>query len=160
MFKRKKFNPTEPPARWLNCPRKATEVIVGNWSFLYNLLSDKFRYNLMILSWTVLCHIVSPLTQLKFQTHSYEYNDTINSDLIIKYLLEKFLAFKVPLSTNFDRNVPIECRFNMAMLIDSFKRNSYNVGSLGRVSKLLSKNCSRAIFHFSKKKRKKASALE
>lgn len=73
MYKRKKFDPTEPPPRWLNCPRKASQVIV-----------------------------------------------------------DKFLAFKVPLSTNFDRNVPYECRFNMSMLIESFKRNNYN-GKLGLV---------------------------
>ena len=42
------------------------------------------------------------------------------------YIKDKFLAFKVPLSNKFDRNVPIECRFNMSMLIESVKR-TYNV---------------------------------
>lgn len=71
--KKKKFDPTEPPARWLNCPRKANALIV-----------------------------------------------------------DKFLPFKVPLSVNFDRNVPIECRFHMSMLIESFKRKNYN-GKLGLI---------------------------
>lgn len=71
--KKKRFDPTEPPARWLGCPRKANQIIV-----------------------------------------------------------DKFMAFKVPLCSNFDKNVPIACRFNMAMLIEPFRRNNYN-GKLGLV---------------------------
>lgn len=73
MFKRKKFDPTEPPARWLHCPRKAVTLVV-----------------------------------------------------------DRFLPFKVPLSTNFNPNVPSECRFHMSMVIDSFKKNQYK-GKLGLV---------------------------
>lgn len=72
MHKRKNFDPLEPPPRWLNCPRKATSVLV-----------------------------------------------------------DKFVAFKVPLSTKFDVNVPLESRWTMAMLFDSVRR-SFN-GKIGLI---------------------------
>jgi mRNA-capping enzyme len=45
-------------------------------------------------------------------------------------LMDKFLAFKVPLSSKFDSRVPIECRFTFTMLIDSLRRN-YSEGTGG-----------------------------
>lgn len=47
MFKRKKFDPTEPPARWLHCPRKAVTLVVGNGFIL--LLSPLSIQNLELL---------------------------------------------------------------------------------------------------------------
>ncbi|RNA22860.1 mRNA-capping enzyme isoform X1 [Brachionus plicatilis] len=38
-------------------------------------------------------------------------------------IADKFVAFKVPLATKFNPNVPPECRFNMQMLLDSVKKN-------------------------------------
>ncbi|CAF0976501.1 unnamed protein product [Brachionus calyciflorus] len=38
-------------------------------------------------------------------------------------IAEKFVAFKVPLKTMFNPNVPIECRFTVQMLLDSVKKN-------------------------------------
>jgi mRNA-capping enzyme len=64
---KRKFDPLQPPPRWLNCPRKANSLIA-----------------------------------------------------------DKFVAFKVPLSTKFNHNVPIENRFHMSLLIDSVKK-SFNV---------------------------------
>lgn len=66
MHKRKHFDPTEPPARWLHCPRQATSLLV-----------------------------------------------------------DKFIAFKVPLKSDFDKNVSSECRWNMSMFLESVRR-TYN----------------------------------
>jgi mRNA-capping enzyme len=72
MHKRKHFDPTEPPSRWLNCPRKANALLV-----------------------------------------------------------DKFLAFKVPLNSKFDNNVSIEYRWNLTMLFDAVRRN--NLGKIGLI---------------------------
>ena len=43
-------------------------------------------------------------------------------------LLDKFLPFKVPLSSRYDDQVPLASRFSMAMLLESAKR-TFNVSN-------------------------------
>ena len=44
---------------------------------------------------------------------------------------DKFLAFKTPLSSQFDGQVPVECRFNPSMLVSSLKQYKVGAGSGG-----------------------------
>ena len=41
---------------------------------------------------------------------------------------DKFMAFKTPLASQFDGQVPVECRFNPSMLVSSLKQYKVSVG--------------------------------
>lgn len=45
----------------------------------------------------------------------------------VNVIADKFLAFKTPLSSQFDGQVPVECRFSPQMLMSSLKQ--YKVGA-------------------------------
>ena len=42
---RPKFDPTAPPQRWLNCPRKAEDFIAGKFFYIKNKFFNTHKRN-------------------------------------------------------------------------------------------------------------------